>query len=272
MKRLVVLLMVLSTVFMACELFTGPAGEPGEKGDTGATGAQGAKGDKGDTGEQGIPGQNGSDGITPEIKGGTWWIGSVNTGIPATGPQGIAGTNGTDGAKGDKGDTGAAGTNGTNGTDGAKGDKGDTGSAGTNGTNGTDGAKGDKGDAGTNGIDGLSWFILPGAYADAEDVPIHTHSAEDPNDSYWAFNFDGVDYCSGIRMNGHDSTETTRFSVVYNVYPSFLSGLESIGYTNGDNAYTMYQGALNDTNPIKDQGGRSETAVRDIITSSHSAS
>lgn len=39
----------------------------------------------------GIAGQDGSDGETPYISGGTWWIGSTNTGVSATGPQGVAG-------------------------------------------------------------------------------------------------------------------------------------------------------------------------------------
>lgn len=39
----------------------------------------------------GIAGQDGTDGETPYISGGTWWIGSTNTGVAATGPQGPAG-------------------------------------------------------------------------------------------------------------------------------------------------------------------------------------
>lgn len=39
----------------------------------------------------GIAGQNGTDGQTPYISGGTWWIGTTNTGVAATGPQGPAG-------------------------------------------------------------------------------------------------------------------------------------------------------------------------------------
>lgn len=39
----------------------------------------------------GIAGTNGTDGETPYISGGTWWIGSTNTNVAATGPQGPAG-------------------------------------------------------------------------------------------------------------------------------------------------------------------------------------
>lgn len=39
----------------------------------------------------GIAGTNGTNGETPYISGGTWWIGSTNTGVAATGPQGPAG-------------------------------------------------------------------------------------------------------------------------------------------------------------------------------------
>lgn len=39
----------------------------------------------------GIAGTNGTNGETPYISGGTWWIGNTNTGVAATGPQGPAG-------------------------------------------------------------------------------------------------------------------------------------------------------------------------------------
>lgn len=46
----------------------------------------------------GIAGQDGTDGQTPYISGGTWWIGSTNTGVAATGPQGPQGPQGPVGA------------------------------------------------------------------------------------------------------------------------------------------------------------------------------
>lgn len=42
----------------------------------------------------GINGQDGTDGETPYILNGTWWIGSTNTGVSATGPQGPTGPTG----------------------------------------------------------------------------------------------------------------------------------------------------------------------------------
>lgn len=39
----------------------------------------------------GINGADGQDGFTPYIQNNNWWINGVNTGIPATGPQGIQG-------------------------------------------------------------------------------------------------------------------------------------------------------------------------------------
>ncbi len=62
-------------------------------------GAQGTKGDKGEVGK---------DGETPYIKGGTWWIGTTDTGVSANGNKGETGDKGD---KGDKGDTGLDGKN-----------------------------------------------------------------------------------------------------------------------------------------------------------------
>lgn len=51
-------------------------------------------------------GQDGRDGSTPQIKNGTWWIGSTNTGIPAQGSKGEKGEKGDKGDPGLKGDAG----------------------------------------------------------------------------------------------------------------------------------------------------------------------
>lgn len=51
-------------------------------------------------------GQDGRDGTTPQIKNGTWWIGSTNTGIPAQGSKGEKGEKGDKGDQGLKGDAG----------------------------------------------------------------------------------------------------------------------------------------------------------------------
>lgn len=41
--------------------------------------------------------RKGSDGLTPFIKDGYWWIGTSNTGIAVQGPKGEQGDKGTDG-------------------------------------------------------------------------------------------------------------------------------------------------------------------------------
>lgn len=48
-------------------------------------------------GDDGAPGADGTDGHTPYIQSGYWYINGVNTGIPATGPQGIPGAPGSPG-------------------------------------------------------------------------------------------------------------------------------------------------------------------------------
>ena len=100
------------------------------------------------------------DGIEPQIKDGMWWIGDVNTQIPATGKTPILEFGSIT--------TGAAGTSASaeftpNGVDGngrprykldltvPRGDKGETGSAGEKGAQGEKGDKGDKGDPGEIG-------------------------------------------------------------------------------------------------------------------------
>ena len=63
----------------------------------------------------GLNGKDGPNGLTPYIKDNNWWIGSTNTGVPATGsqgPQGIQGPKGDPGEHGEKGDTGATGATG----------------------------------------------------------------------------------------------------------------------------------------------------------------
>lgn len=71
---------------------TGATGAQGPKGDTGATGAQGPKGDTGATGPQGPKGDTGATGAagaTPHIgTNGNWFIGAVDTGVPASGGSG----------------------------------------------------------------------------------------------------------------------------------------------------------------------------------------
>lgn len=77
----------------------------------------------------GIKGADGSNGYTPYISGGYWYINGTNTGVPATGPQGNDGAtptivggywyiNGTNTGVKAEGVDGQNGTNGTNGTNG----------------------------------------------------------------------------------------------------------------------------------------------------------
>ena len=66
------------------ESIKGEKGDKGDKGDRGDTGATGQNGQKGD---QGNPGQ---DGTTPHIgTNGNWWIGEQDTGVAASGAQGV---------------------------------------------------------------------------------------------------------------------------------------------------------------------------------------
>ena len=89
---------------------------------------QGIKGDKGDKGDPGDTSTIGSNG--------NWWIGGVDTGIPATGSSGSDGADGSDGKDGQDGKDGKDGVNGVNGVNGKDG------ADGKNGTNGKDGADG----------------------------------------------------------------------------------------------------------------------------------
>lgn len=125
---------------------TGPQGTKGEKGEKGDPGQQGPSGAPG---KDGAPGVDGKDGITPHIGvNNHWYIGDSDTGVSATGPQGLEGPQGIQGEKGDQGEIGPEGPKGDigpQGEQGPKGDKGDT---------GPQGPKGDTGEPGTNGIDG----------------------------------------------------------------------------------------------------------------------
>ena len=101
----------------------GPQGEQGPQGIQGEIGPQGPQGPAGKNGTNGTNGTNGQDGITPHIDSvsGNWFIGDIDTGVHAQGPQGETGATGATGAQGPQGEQGVQGnpgTNGTNGTDG----------------------------------------------------------------------------------------------------------------------------------------------------------
>lgn len=78
--------------------------------------AQGEKGDTGPQGAQGEKGETGANGSTPTIgTNGNWYVGGIDTGVSATGPQG---------PQGEKGDTGATGATGPQGPQGPQGPEG----------------------------------------------------------------------------------------------------------------------------------------------------
>jgi len=119
----------------------GDKGDPGKDGAQGPQGPQGSQGIQGEQGPKGDPGRgiagiapdpgasaglvtqyrivytdstessfsvtngrDGTDGITPHIENGNWFIGDLDTGVAATGPQGEPGEQGPKGDNGDKGD------------------------------------------------------------------------------------------------------------------------------------------------------------------------
>ena len=66
-----------------------------------------ACGKQGPQGEQGLSGKDGVDGVTPIIgENGNWWIGEVDTGVPAKAQDGRDGVNGKDGTDGKNGTNG----------------------------------------------------------------------------------------------------------------------------------------------------------------------
>lgn len=116
---------------------------------------RGPAGADGQDGQDGRDGQDGANGITPNIgANGNWWIGGVDTGIPATGPQGQQGATGPQGPQGEKGDTGATGPTGETGPAGATGPQGPVGPQGPQGETGAQGPQGEKGDKGDKGDPG----------------------------------------------------------------------------------------------------------------------
>ena len=93
-----------------------------------------------------IRGQDGVDGLTPFIgENGNWWIGTLDTGVRASGEKGDKGDQGEQGIQGEKGDKGDQGETGAQGPQGEKGDKGDQGETGAQGPQGEQGEKGEDG-------------------------------------------------------------------------------------------------------------------------------
>lgn len=76
----------------------------GKNGIDGKRGADGADGKDGKDGEDGKNGKDGRNGNTPRIgENGHWFIGSTDTGIPATGADGKSGKDGSEGSDGNDG-------------------------------------------------------------------------------------------------------------------------------------------------------------------------
>ena len=112
----------------------------------------GPQGPQGEQGVQGQPGKDGENGQTPHIGAdGDWWIGNIDTNIPATGDTGATGPQGEQGIQGEPGKDGhtpviTIGENGNWFIDGvdtgakAQGDKGESGEEGSQGENGKDGS------------------------------------------------------------------------------------------------------------------------------------
>ncbi len=131
---------------------------------------------RGEDGKDGKDGQDGKDGLTPSIgENGNWWIGNVDTGVPALPKDGEDGKDGQDGEDGKDGSDGVGiakvekisseglvdtyeitYTTGTKFTftitNGANGSDGEDGKDGIDGTPGKDGEDGKDGVDGTNGI------------------------------------------------------------------------------------------------------------------------
>ena len=122
-------------------------------------------------GETGATGATGADGITPTIKDGFWWIGDVNTNIPATGPQG------PQGPQGDKGDTGETGATGPQGPQGDKGDTGETGATGPQGPQGDKGDTGEQGPAATIYISEDGYWVINGVKTEVKAEGVNGLSA-----------------------------------------------------------------------------------------------
>ena len=115
----------------------------------------------GSRGSTGPAGSDGQDGVSPTIgENGNWYVGQTDTGVAATGPQGIQGEIGPQGPRGETGVQGPAGADGITPTIGDNGNwylgevdtgkpsRGETGPAGPQGETGQTGPRGPKGDVG----------------------------------------------------------------------------------------------------------------------------
>ena len=144
-------------------------------------------------------GVDGKDGITPHIgENNHWYIGDNDTGVSATGPQGLKGDTGQQGEKGDQGEIGPEGPKGDVGPQGEQGPKGDKGDAGPQGLQGIQGEKGDTGSQGPKGDTGA-----PGKDGKDGISPTVSASAID-NGNRVTFTYDDGKTASIDVMNGRD--------------------------------------------------------------------
>ena len=103
-----------------------------------------------------IRGKDGKDGLTPNIGyNGNWWIGNVDTGVPAIGKDGQDGKPGEQGPQGEPGKDGQDGKPGEQGPQGEPGKDGQDGKPGEQGPQGEPGQNGEDGKDGVDGTDGV---------------------------------------------------------------------------------------------------------------------
>ena len=86
----------------------GDKGDPFTYEDFTADQLENLRGPSGKDGSDGSDGKDGQNGVTPHIgSNGNWYIGTTDTGVPATGPAGADGVDGKDGSVGPAGKDGA---------------------------------------------------------------------------------------------------------------------------------------------------------------------
>ncbi len=194
----------------------GPVGEQGPKGPVGEQGPPGPPGEPGEVGPAGPEGPAGEDGLTPRIgTNGNWFIGEVDTEVPAIGVDGRDGLTPRIGANGNwfigETDLGisAQGPQGAIGATGPRGPIGPIGPRGSQGPEGPEGPEGPQGDAGRDGLtvvtarDELDFISL--LTIDAIDMIVFTNTITLSSVTFNASN--NLDF-SGKTLVGNLSIET----------------------------------------------------------------
>lgn len=304
----------------------------------GPKGDQGIQGEQGIQGIQGIPGRgissiiktssenltdtykitytdesvdnftitNGAPGQTPYINNttNTWYVGDVNTFVPATGPQGLTGPQGPQGEKGATGEQGKSIvsiekastvglttfytinftdksniTNAFSVTNGEKGEPGETGATGPQGEVGPKGDKGDKGEQGEKGETGSRgshWTVSNSLPQTAKELDLHLISTSGEvyqytaNEWEWKTNLTGPKGATG--ETGPQGPAGRSITGV-NKASSTTDGLiDTYNITYSDGTYsslTITNGAKGDKGDTGEQGPRGEagekgTSIKDI--------